>query len=201
MSDIPTESPSIVGRFFSDLFRMPGWQKWFLSMAAVLGGTGAVGQTYSKLSSPSTPPPQSMAQVQPSAEEAHPPKSSNFVSEQAVSPDSTPQAEPPEPTILQTHSPWMTRIGFSFVGGFILGWAFRAFIKTMAIVSFLGFALLMGLSYFHVVNVDFSQAREKYADSIAWISDQAAKARDVALTYFPSTGTSMAGLALGFRKK
>lgn len=206
MSETFGGKPSVFARFFGDVFSMPVWQKAFLSIAALVGGAGVAGQTYNKLA-PQPPGQPAPAEVDPhtSVVTSNPLESPQIISQPPGSlpgPEtSTPDGSAPPSTMISTHSPWMTRIGLSFVGGFILGWAFRVFIKTMAIVTFLGVALLMGLSYFHVVNVDFSAARVKYADSIAWISDQAAKLRDVAVTYLPSTGTSMAGLAVGFKKK
>lgn len=206
MSETFGGKPSVFARFFGDVFSMPAWQKWFLSIAALVGGAGAAGQTYDKIV---TPRPVG-TQVAPAVPASTATPGAAFVDHGPTAPpgqlpppeSSNPanSAEPPS-TFIQSQSPWMTQIGLSFVGGFILGWAFRVFIKTMAIVTFLGVALLVGLSYFHVINVDFSAAREKYADSITWITDQAGKLRDVAVTYFPSTGTSMAGLAVGFKKK
>jgi len=103
--------------------------------------------------------------------------------------------------VLERLSPGMTRMGLSFIAAFVIGWAFRVFIKTMLLITVLGTALLLGLSYFGVLNVDFTKARTEYAGAIAWISDQAERLRDTALAYFPSTGGSMVGLLLGLKKK
>jgi len=192
--------PSIFARFFGDIFSMPGWQKAFLSLAALVGGAGVAGQTYTKLS------PEQPANVSVEHERgvATPSDSSGFVDQRRVPdpPTDTTNVSPQgQSTFLQNNSPWMTRIGLSLIGGFIIGWAFRVFIKTMMIVTVLGVALLFGLSYFNVVNVDFSAARVKYAGTIEWVSDQAGKLRDAALAYLPSTGTGVAGLILGVKRR
>ncbi|CAN5514383.1 hypothetical protein BH10PLA1_BH10PLA1_18310 [soil metagenome] len=192
--------PSVFARFFGDIFNMPIWQKGFLALATALGGAGVAGQTYSKFS----PQQQPVVNTQNAPAAVTPSESSGFVDERRV-PNPPPDPAAPdaqtEPGLVQYNSPWMTRVGLSFVGGFIIGWAFRVFIKTMMLVTVLGVALLVGLSYFHVVNVDFSAARVKYADSIEWVIDQAAKLRDAAMTYLPSTSTGVAGLFVGVKRK
>jgi uncharacterized membrane protein (Fun14 family) len=71
----------------------------------------------------------------------------------------------------------------------------------MALLTIVGGGLLLGLSYFHVVNVDFSKAQTEYSSAVTWLSDQASKLRDVAMSYLPASSSSLAGLVVGFKKK
>jgi len=194
--------PSVFTRFFGDVFSMPVWQKLTLGVAALLGGTGVAGQTYSHYNA--APPGPLQTQVQTDNTFPPPANSHEIVGTVKTPEDSAPASptEPqPAPSFFEQNAPAMTRVGLSFVGAFIIGWAFRVFVKAMLLITVLGAALLMGLSYFHVVNVDFSEARTKYADSIAWVADQAAKLRDAAVAHLPASGSSMVGLFVGFRKK
>ncbi len=190
--------PSIVTRFFGDLFQMAGWQKVTLGLAALIGGTGVAGQTYHRFGTSSS------QSVETRPDSTTPPDHTpNFV-DPAIAPPAQKEPDPTATTdgsFFQRNSPAMTRIGLSFVAAYIIGWAFRVFIKAMLLVTVLGGGLLLGLSYFNVVNVDLSAAREKYTDSIAWVTDQAGRLKDAALAHLPASGSGMMGLFVGLRKK
>src|SRR5687768_49213 len=129
----PTPRPSVAGRFFGDVFHMPGWQKSLLGIAFLAGVAGFVGQMYGKFTA--APPPEGSRSIVGKA------------------PQSPTTAEPvagepaPEPTVFQRISPNMSGMGLSFVAAFVIGWAFRVFIKTMVTVTVLGAGLLLALSY------------------------------------------------------
>jgi uncharacterized membrane protein (Fun14 family) len=125
-----------------------------------------------------------------------------------VSSDSAPTAAtpapapaPPPPTLTERLSPTAIRSGLGLIGGFIIGWAFRAFLKMMAMITFLVGAIFIGLSYFNVLNVDFSAAETKFKTSSEWVSDQASRAKDAAMSHIPGSAASVVGLWLGFRRK
>ena len=96
---------------------------------------------------------------------------------------------------------WMTRVGGSFLLGFLIGFAFRTFLKVttfVAVVAALGFA---ALSYFRVVNVDSTAARERYDSAAAWVKDQGDKLKDAALNYVPHSTAGFVGMFIGFRRR
>ncbi len=96
----------------------------------------------------------------------------------------------------------MTRIGFSIVLGYIVGWAFRAFLKTMALVAVVFGAIVSALSYCHIINVDMSTAANShYATASAWLTDQAGHLRDAAENHIPSSGAGLLGLVMGVRRR
>ena len=99
------------------------------------------------------------------------------------------------------HSPWLTRTGLSFVLAFIIGWAFRAFIKAMAIVTALGVGAMLLLSHFRVINIDFSAAEQHYATAMQWLGDQALRLKDAAMAHLPASTSGAFGLFVGLRKK
>jgi uncharacterized membrane protein (Fun14 family) len=112
-----------------------------------------------------------------------------------------PEPTPPPPTLQERLSPAAIRSGLGLIGGFIIGWAFRAFLKMMSIITFLIAAIFVGLSYFNVLNVDFTAAETKVKSSSAWVSDQASRAKDAAMSHIPGSAVSVVGLWLGFRRK
>jgi len=98
-------------------------------------------------------------------------------------------------------APHATHIGVSFIVGFILGWAFRVFVKTMAMIAALATALFFGLSYFNVMNIDLSKAEKQYDSGKTWLVDQAGRLKDAVKTHLPSSGATFLGLFVGFRRK
>jgi uncharacterized membrane protein (Fun14 family) len=193
------EKPSVAARFFGDMWNMPRWQKSLLGLFLGVGVAGTAGQVYSKL----TPPP-STAQVKSETSINSPPPGQGFVggSPQAPGSPTTPTASPqPEPTWMAEHSPGLTRTGLSFVAAFIIGWAFRVFIKTMAVVTALGAAVMLALSHFRVINIDFSAAEQHYATAMQWLGDQALHLKDAAIAHLPASTSGAFGLFVGLRKK
>jgi uncharacterized membrane protein (Fun14 family) len=85
------------------------------------------------------------------------------------------------------------------VFGFIIGWIFRAFIKTMALVTILGVGILFALSYFNVI--DFESTRKAFESRMGWVTDQGERLKNVATTYVPSSVPALLGGFLGFRRK
>src|SRR5687767_9027636 len=117
----PTPRPSVAGRFFGDVFHMPGWQKSLLGIAFLAGVAGFVGQMYGKFTAAPT-----AAKVQSPTEitTVPPPEGSRSIVGKA--PQSPTTAEPvageaaPEPTVFQRISPNMSGMGLSFVAAFVI---------------------------------------------------------------------------------
>jgi uncharacterized membrane protein (Fun14 family) len=185
-----------VREFFAHLVDMPSWQRKLLIGAVLLAAAGLVGQS-SKLIS-RTP---SQRTVESRSSSSNTDASARSFARSADSPNATIDVPPPKPTLVERLSPWASRVGFGFVGGFIIGWAFRAFIKTMAIVTAVGLAIFWGLTHFAVINVDFSGAEAKFKDSTSWVSEQAELLKERAMTLIPSSFSTVVGAFLGFRRK
>ena len=89
----------------------------------------------------------------------------------------------------------------SFIGGFIIGFIFRAFVKTMTLITLVIVGGLGALSYFHVINIDFSRAEQAWNSNSDWIMTQATKLRDVVWHYLPSSTTGTIGAFFGVKRK
>lgn len=83
----------------------------------------------------------------------------------------------------------------------MLGFVFRAFLKLMALLTIVIVVGLAALSYFHILNVDFSAARQAYDTHAAWLTDQATRLKDVLMTYLPQSFGTTAGAYFGLRRK
>jgi uncharacterized membrane protein (Fun14 family) len=94
--------------------------------------------------------------------------------------------------------PGYVRAGVSYIGGFLLGWTFRRFVKlaalaTLVIVGILGFARFVGC--------DSSSLRERVEHEAAAVKETAKRERDYLKGLLPSATAGGIGVFLGFRRK
>lgn len=185
-----TSKQKLVRKFADHVRGMPAWHKRVLWLSIGLTVLGAAAQTVGYFRSARS------TTLSPAGEA---PEGSRSV----VATDNPPTALPDKESA--TWSQWLsqtaTKVGVSFVAGFVIGWIFRAFIKTMLLVSVLGVGVLVALSYFGVPNVDFSNAREKYESGMSWVSGQAGKIKDAAMGHIPSAVPAIFGAFVGMRRK
>jgi uncharacterized membrane protein (Fun14 family) len=160
--------------FFSNLVRMPRWQRAVMTVAVALAGVGTAGQVAGLVSS-----------NQPATQQVTPETSEPATGSQ------------PEQPAWQRHSPAMTKAGFGCIAGFILGWIARLFFKTVALITTLALAVLAGLAYF---KVDTSEAEKKYKSAMSWVSAQGERLYEQGKSHFPGA-TSLLGIFMGFRRK
>lgn len=172
---------------------MPGWQRMLLVAAVLLLEFGSAGQVASRLGDR---PPQATEAVT-----AAPGNRAAFVSETGQQESEAAAAAEEDRPIFHRISPSMMRVGVSFIAAFVLGWAFRAFLKLMTMVAGLGLALILGLSYFNVINVDLTRAEQQYRSSISWVTDQGQRLGKLILSHLPSSTASAVGMFVGFRRK
>ena len=79
--------------------------------------------------------------------------------------------------------------------------ALRVFVKITLTLLALGAAIMMGLSYFNITNIDLTPAKTKYDSAIHWAKDQGYKLKDSAQSHLPNTGGGALGAFAGFRRK
>jgi uncharacterized membrane protein (Fun14 family) len=187
--------------FAAHVATMPRWHKLVLLLGVVLAIAGGIGclmtrgtsDTGTRVTTVNTPAARTPAGA------------SNFVDGRSAPADTTTTTtvvtheEPP--SLIARLSPNATRIGGSVVAGFVFGWIFRAFLKTMAFFALLAGAALTALSYFGVINVDLSSAREHYASVMHWLSDQGMRLKDAVISHLPSSSGGAVGAYLGFRRR
>src|SRR4051812_39369262 len=172
----PVVASTLLPKISMHFFNMHRWQRTLLTLSLLIFGAGATGQITGYF---------------------------GHVNEQTaatdVPRDTVKQA--PEPTLRERLSPWATRFGASMLGGFLIGFALRVFIRITVSLIALGAMIMMALSYFNVMNVDLTAAETKYDSGIHWAEDQAYKLKDAAMSHLPSTGGSAFGAFAGFRRK
>jgi uncharacterized membrane protein (Fun14 family) len=196
-----------VREFFAHLVEMPRSHKIVLTLATLLAACGAAGVVTRKAEVATTATVSSATGSQQQQQQQSPSGpsrgfvSSDSGSSSASTPAPTPAPAPPPPTLTERISPHAMHVGLGMIGGFVIGWAFRAFLKMMATITFFVAVIFFGLSYFNILNVDFSAAQTKFKSQTEWVSDQASRAKDAAMTHVPGGASSLIGLWLGFRRK
>jgi uncharacterized membrane protein (Fun14 family) len=198
---------------------MPGWHKAVLWLGVALLLAGAAGWAISrargesrvpgatKVSAPTAPAPNSSKVVTPpnasgfvASSSSREPERTTTAADPAPSAAATSSADPVGDDLLSKLSPNATKVGGSVVAGFVIGWLFRAFLKTMAMLALLIGGGLFALSYFGIIDVDFVAIRAHYADAAAWVTAQGMKLKDAVVAHLPSTGAGTLGAFLGFRR-
>ncbi|MGB7157769.1 MAG: FUN14 domain-containing protein [Tepidisphaeraceae bacterium] len=204
MSETATPSPkrAPVKEFFGHVAEMPSWQRKVLVLAGVLAVGGLVGQTISRIARSQAEPAAVNAPEDSRTTGSSAPRSSAFAAGDAppTAASSTEQPAPP-PTFYERISPWASRLGIGFLGGFVIGWAFRAFLKVMALVTLAGIAIIWTLSHFNVLRVDMDAAESRFKSGTSWVSTKAEEWKDSAMALVPSSASSVFGMFLGFRRK
>lgn len=102
---------------------------------------------------------------------------------------------------LNGYSTALLLFGGSYLGGFFLGWLFRRFVKTAAMVTG-GFILLLGiLKSTGWITLDWAGIETAVNQSLASFQAGAEGIKQVLTGYLPSAGSGTAGIFFGFRKK
>ena len=96
---------------------------------------------------------------------------------------------------------WLARLGLSFAAGLVLGVFFRTFLKTMAAITAVVITALVALSYFQVLNVDFTLMRQNYETYAGWLQSQAWQLKGAVGGVLPSTVATACGFFFGFRRR
>ena len=98
-------------------------------------------------------------------------------------------------------SPHFLKIGGSTLGGYIVGWLIRTFVKTMTL-ALAGIAAIIGAaSYFRLFNVDFSAAHQEFNTASAWLMNQTYLLKNVAIAHLPSHTGGAIGAYIGFKRR
>ena len=171
----PTIVPSLMSKVVNHFLDMHSWQKAMLTLSVIVFGTGSAHQmaTYFGAAPPTTAP-SAVVQNQPPA---------------------------PSPTMSDRISPWLMKVGASFIAGFVLGFALRIFVRITLTILTVGIVILVLLSRFHVMNIDFTSAETKYQDSIHWLEDQGERFKDTAVAHLPHSSSGVFGAFAGFRRR
>ncbi len=98
-------------------------------------------------------------------------------------------------------SPALASAGASFLGGFLLGWAFRKTLKLALLVTGSLLLLIAILKTTGWIHLDWTLIQADATRTLDWARGKAQGFKDVLTGYLPSAGSAGAGAIFGFRKK
>ncbi|WP_455245619.1 FUN14 domain-containing protein [Petrachloros mirabilis] len=103
--------------------------------------------------------------------------------------------------IVNFSSPTVAQLGGSYLGGFILGWAFRRLLRAAAMMAALTIACIAVLKSTGWLNLDWPSIETQVSQGIRWLHGEAEGLKNLLTGFFPSAGAAGAGTFFGFRKK
>jgi uncharacterized membrane protein (Fun14 family) len=181
---------SIVGLFGE----LAGWKKLLLSVAAMLTALGGAGTIVGKVQHRPDDYKDAARIVESLSAK------SSLTDDEKIELRNAEKVQSQHTGFLyDTLSPHTAKAAASFIGAFAVGYAFRKFVKTMAILTGVVLAGVAALTYFDIV--DLSSVKLGVERSAGWATKVATHAKDYVMTWFPSTVTSFVGFAAGFMKR
>jgi uncharacterized membrane protein (Fun14 family) len=178
----PAARSTVSRRIAEQLHSVPAWHKKLIVAAIVLCGVGLAGQGFARFS------------------QQHEGQQSSAPADSRSAVESSGARVPQDAPLWQRVSPHATKIGISLVIGFIVGFLFRAFLKTMALIVLVIGGIILALSYFDILNIDFASAREQTEQAASWLTQKVTAAREMVMAHLPSGVASAVGAFLGFRR-
>ena len=98
-------------------------------------------------------------------------------------------------------SPLLTKLGFSFVVGFAVGYVLLFFLRAVALLAGLVLAALFGLQYAGVVQVDWPSIETNYESASGWLLPRFDALRTFLLENLSSSGSAALGLLSGLMRR
>ena len=184
---------------------LSGWKILLLSFALLMGVAGMVfhpetsdqkaTRTVGNLSSPEVD-----ELLSPHAFQSTPAPSLDRPSSQ--------MAETPRDTLspdwerrLEEWSPLLTKLGFSFVVGFSIGYVLLIFLRTTAFIAGLVILALFGLQYLGVLYVNWNNIETNYNSVLSWVLPRAENFREFITSNLSSSGMAAMGILTGLTRR
>ena len=98
-------------------------------------------------------------------------------------------------------SPMLTKLGFSFVVGFAVGYVLLFFVRAAALLAGLVLAALFGLQYAGVVQVNWPSIETNYESALGWLLPRFDALRTFLLENLSSSGSAALGMVSGLMRR
>ncbi len=98
-------------------------------------------------------------------------------------------------------SPALARGGASYLGGFLIGWAFRRAVKIAVLIAGAVLALIALLKSTGWIDLNWAVIEQNVSHSLTWLHGEADSLKQLLTGYLPAAGAGTAGAFFGFRKK
>ena len=98
-------------------------------------------------------------------------------------------------------SPLLTKLGFSFVVGFAVGYVLLFFVRAAALLAGLVLVALFGLQYAGVVQVNWPSIETNYESVLGWLLPRFDALRTFLLENLSSSGSAALGMVSGLMRR
>ncbi len=102
---------------------------------------------------------------------------------------------------LEDWSPLLTKLGFSFVVGFSIGYVLLIFLRTTAFLAGLVLLALFGLQYLGVLYLNWQNIEMSYQSVLSWVLPRAENFRDFITHNLSSSGMAAMGILTGLTRR
>ena len=102
---------------------------------------------------------------------------------------------------LEDWSPLLTKLGFSFVVGFSIGYVLLIFLRTTAFLAGLVMLALFGLQYLGVLYLNWQNIETSYQSVLSWVLPRAENFRDFITQNLSSSGMAAMGILTGLTRR
>ncbi len=102
---------------------------------------------------------------------------------------------------LEDWSPLLTKLGFSFVVGFSIGYVLLIFLRTTAFLAGLVLLALFGLQYLGVLYLNWQNIETSYQSVLSWVLPRAENFRDFITHNLSSSGMAAVGILTGLTRR
>ncbi len=186
--------------------RLPGWKIIVVSLALLMGVVGmalhpqapvgpretrTVGNLSASDDGPLPDPPAFLSDPAPAFDPAFDMLAET--TEEPLSPDWARR--------LGDWSPLLTKLGFSFVVGFSIGYVLLIFLRTTAFLAGLVLLALFGLQYLGVLYLDWQNIETSYQSVLSWVLPRAEHFRDFITHNLSSSGMAAIGILTGLTRR
>jgi uncharacterized membrane protein (Fun14 family) len=98
-------------------------------------------------------------------------------------------------------SPALAKFGGSYLGGFLLGWAFRRFLRMAMMLAAVILTCIAALKATGWMDLDWASIETQISQGMRWLQGEAEGLKNLLAGFLPSAGAAGAGAFFGFRKK
>ncbi len=173
--------------------RLPRWKIVLVSLALLMGVAGMVLHPQSPSGTKET-----WTVGNPSASGANTLPDPAF----AMMEETTEEPLPPDwERRLEDWSPLLTKLGFSFVVGFSIGYVLLILLRTTAFLAGLVLLALFGLQYLGVLYLNWQNIETSYQSVLSWVLPRAENFRDFMTHNLSSSGMAAMGILTGLTRR
>ncbi len=98
-------------------------------------------------------------------------------------------------------TPALAKFGGSYMGGFLLGWAFRHFMRIAVTLAAVILACIAALKATGWLDLDWTSIETQVSQGMRWLQGEAEGLKNLVAGFLPSAGAAGAGAFFGFRRK